>query len=329
MPASKCLYKVISEKESFSKDLKVRRLDYVFQDRYDTWRHRGSRWLARAYTATLRKYLAARPHIDYQHKKNWARKISYIPYGFRSWAEYMPGGFATYYVYEPHHKRMANGKRLDAVTKRLFRHGIEGVGMRTRAYTLSCAVNSWISTNNMTSAHWLSIGCGSGQPTFDAASQLTDAVKRRSELVLVDRDSIVLDFAKSLYEHQRDILPRAIFSQADILAPSFFNELIEQMEPDVIDILGMFEYLDHEQSVFLLRRSYDSLREGGMMLFSNMDTNRPDYDINQRVIGWPALVLRTPEEILQIADEAGIARSDITFIRAQDAINNMFRVVKT
>lgn len=329
MSRVKSLYKVISVKKDFSDSLGVHRLQLCFADRYDALRHKGSRWLARTYTATLRRYLAARPHIDYHHKKNWARKISYIPSGFRSWAEYMPGGFATYYVYEPHHRRMANGRRLDAVTKRLFRHGIEGVGIRTRAYTLSYLVNSWVAERTASTVRWVGIGCGSGQPMFDAARLLPAPVKKTTNLLLIDRDTVVLDFAKSLYLHQREDLPKATFNYGDIFEPDFFTNLVKHGKPDIIDILGMFEYLDDKQSALLLQKCYDSLNSGGVLIFSSMDTNRPDYDINQRVIGWPELLLRSPGEMVQIIQDAGIARENITFVRTQDAINNIFEVKKT
>jgi len=321
------LYKVVSTNEDFSSTLQVRTLYIRFKDRYDRFNHKGSRWLARAYTASLRRYLSKRPHIDYKHKDNWARKLSYIPSGFRAWAEYMPGGFATYYVYEPYHKRMANGMRLDGITKRLFRHGIEGSGIRNRAYVLSYLVNQQMAHGDVT-RRWLSIGCGTGQPTFDAAKQLPAESKAESEVILVDKDEIVLDFAKSLYDHQAAELPRVKFRSEDILSPNAFDRITGQQQVDIVDIYGMFEYLDDRQSVQLLSEAYGALREGGMLIFSNMDVFRPDYDINQRVIGWPALILRSPKEMLQIITDAGIVRDEVRFIRTQDEINNIFEVVK-
>lgn len=327
MPSSKPLYRVVSEKSVFSDVLGLRELRLVLNDKYDSLPHRGSRWAARAYTAALRRYLARRPHIDYTHQKNWARKISYIPYGFRAWAEYMPGGFATYYVYEPHHKKMANGKRLDAITKRLFRHGIEGSGIRNRSYALSHLINSWAANKN-TPIHWLSIGCGSGQPTFDAARQLPDSLKKDSKITLVDRDDIVLDFAKSLYEHQANDLPHVEFSNDDAFNPKFFHELTKGRGVDIVDILGMFEYLDEQKSVQFLREIYNALNPGGIVIFSNMDVHRPDYDINQRVIGWPSLILRSPAEMVSLITAAGISLEETRFVRTQDNINNILEVIK-
>lgn len=327
MPIGKSLYKVVSAEKSFSDELGVDTLCLVLNDRYDRLSHRGSRWAARAYTASLRRYLGKRPHIDYEHEHNWARKISYIPYGFRSWAEYMPGGFATYYVYEPHHRKMANGKRLDAITKRLFRHGIEGSGIRNRAYALSYLVNSWVSSKKG-SIRWLSIGCGTGQPTFDAARQLPVSLKSDMEIILADKDEIVLDFAKALYEHQSEELPKVTFRSCDIMSSESFDRVIAHANVDIIDIYGMFEYLDDKNSIWLVKKSYDALRPGGVLVFSNMDTQRPDYDINQRVIGWPSLILRSPEQMINLVIAAGIPLSEVRFIRTQDNINNIIEVTK-
>lgn len=327
MPKPQSLYRVASVKSGFSNTLGVATLHLVLHDRYDRLSHSGSRWLARAYTAALRSYLARRPHIDYRHEKNWARKLSYIPYGFRAWAEYMPGGFATYYVYEPHHKKMANGKRLDAVTKRLFRHGIEGSGIRNRAYALSYCVSAWAAERHEP-VHWLSIGCGTGQPTFDAAKQLPDHLRSQSKIILVDKDEVVLEFAKSLYTHQAKQLPAVSFNCCDILGQHAFARSTQHEEMDIIEIYGMFEYLDDAASVMLLQQAYTALRVGGLFIFSNMDVERPDYDINQRVIGWPELILRSPEEILHLVTQAGIALGEVRFVRTQDNINNIIEVLK-
>jgi SAM-dependent methyltransferase len=222
---------------------------------------------------------------------------------------------------------MANGKRLDAITKRLFRHGIEGSGIRNRSYALSYLVNLWAIGRNAP-VHWLSIGCGSGQPTFDAAQRLPERVKKNTSLTLVDRDDIVLDFAKSLYERQASELPRAVFSNEDAFNPKFLQKLNEDRGVDVIDILGMFEYLDDQTSIQFLRELYGALNSGGILIFSNMDVHRPDYDINQRVIGWPSLILRSPKEIMSLIVTSGIPLDETRFIQTQDNINNIFEVVK-
>lgn len=327
-PQSNRKYVLRSKEQGFSDEFGVDQVRLHFTDKYDGWHHKGSRFFARQYTAALNRYLAKRPHLDHKHKKNWARKISFIPYGFRSWSKFMPGGFATYYVYEPHHKKMVDGKRLDPITNRLFRHGIEGVGMRTRAYILSWIIEDWVKSRSEP-LRWVSLGGGSGQPLYDALRLMEVSLRERSELTLVDSDRKVVEFAKSLHDLQKTELPTGRFLHDDIFRPELFKEIHDGGLIDGIDIMGIFEYLNDEQSIELLKRCYENLSPGGVLVFSNMDSDRPDYDINQRVIGWPELRLRSVMETMDLLDAAGLPREDITYLQARDAINNVYRVKKS
>lgn len=321
------LYRVVALDKDPSATMGVTQLTFVLADRYDSWTHRTSRVLARSYTALLRWHLARCPHIDFQHPHNWARKISFLPYGFRSWSGYIAGGFATYYVYQPHHKKMANGKRLDPVTNRLFRHCLEGVGMRTRAYILDWFVQQWVESQQVP-VRWLSIGCGSGQPTFDAAKRLPANHRRASKLVLVDRDPEVLHFARSLHREEDQTLPPCEYHELDFLATGSLALLATGGRYQIIDAMGVLEYLDHSQSVHFIRQCYELLDRNGILIFSNMDANRPDYDINQRVIGWPRLNLRSPAELLRAVADAGIPRQAATLACAADGVNNIIQLRK-
>jgi SAM-dependent methyltransferase len=239
----------------------------------------------------------------------------------------MPGGFATYYVYEPHHRKMADGKRLDPITNRLFRHGIEGVGMRTRAYVLAWIVEEW-SKDRRVPLRWASLGGGTGQPLYDALRQLDSSIRGQSELVLVDMDGDVVDFAQKLYDEQKTALPAGKFIHDDIFRPTLFEEIHEGNLIDGIDIMGIFEYLDDKQAVDLIKRCYENLSPNGVLIFSNMDVDRPDYEINQRVIGWPELCLRSAAEVMDLLNSVGLPKTNITHLQTDDAINNVFRVVK-
>jgi len=320
-------YRVLALDEERSEVLGVTQLKFVLADRYDSWPHLVSRRFARSYTALLRWYLARWPHIDFQHPYNWARKISFLPYGFRSWSGYIPGGHATYYVYQPRHGKMANGKRLDPITNGLFRHCLEGVGMRTRAYILSWLVQQWAEAQQVP-VRWLSIGCGSGQPTFDASKRLPFDLRMASKLVLVDRDQDVLDFARTLHVEQDHELPFCEYHTLDFLESGSTELLSADGQYQIIDALGVLEYLDYPKSVQFIRQCYELLDQNGILVFSNMDEDRPDYDINQRVIGWPRLNLRSPDELLRVIDDAGVPRHAATLAHAEDGVNNVIQLRK-
>ncbi len=143
-------------------------------DRFGSRRHTLERRAFAIFTRGMESYLRKHPHLDFKHPKNPIPRIVYMPPALKSWAAYMPGGFATFHVHNPDRTHLHSGKKLDYLTKNLFRHSSDAIGLRSRAYAMAWYLHGHFASHGHIS--WLSIASGTGQPTYDAA-QLFDGSK--------------------------------------------------------------------------------------------------------------------------------------------------------
>jgi SAM-dependent methyltransferase len=123
-------------------------------------------------------------------------------------------------------------------------------------------------------ARILSLGCGSAREveTFLGGH---GGLNRRAEFTLIDQEEAALSYA-----HERTY-PHVLASQGRIqlqgLNLSFMDVLRESggldvLPPqDLIYSVGLFDYLTDKRATGLIRRLYDRLRPGGLMIIGNMN----------------------------------------------------------
>lgn len=295
-------------------------------DRYHHRTFRVERTLFLTFTNLLQKYLAKRPHITFEHKGNLARPLVYLPPGVKAWTAYMPGGLATQPVHSPETKTLASGKRIDLMTRRLFRHSMDAIGLRTRAYIMTWQLRELLATAKKPVV-WLSLASGSGQPVYDAIDVLGPD-KFRS-VIITDSDKETLAFAGRLARNE-GITNRSnlYIEQLDVFDDKTFNALWKAHKPSVVDAMGLFEYLDTDQAAQLLEKVYRKLPRGGMFIFTNMSPEHPHLDLHQRGLGWPGVIPRTVEDMAQIFAKTAIPHSAIEVFRAGDKVYNVYHVTK-
>ena len=214
------------------------------------------------------------------------------------------------------------------ITRAFFSHSFDSIGLRSRAQIMS-----WLASESIRSTdgpiNWLSIAAGSGQPVYDAFAELSSADQKRTSLVLTDINQDMLAFAEKLYKAQSDSLYDAKFVTCDIVDSSARKSLLTKVEPNIIDSMGLFEYLDETQCVDLLRALYAGLKPGGMLIFTNMASDRPHLHVHQRALGWPGVIPRTIHEVLALLHSAGIPVAAQSVYRAEDNVYNVYKVQKT
>ncbi len=280
------------------------------------------------FTGFLQYFLEHHPDMPFESRRNLSRHLSYLPSGMRAWRGYMPGGFATYHVHAPHIVRMANGVRLDPVTRAFFRHTYDAVGLRSRAYIMSWLIARHVS-ERPGEIRWLSLGGGSGKPVYDAIASMKTGDRRRTKLVVVDINPDILTFAKQVYVEQTYQPGGGVaYRQVDVTSVSSRDRLFADERPTVIDAMGLFEYLDDRTSSALLRAAYRQLPPGGIIVFTNMSPEHPQLAVHKRALGWPGVIQRTIHEVVDIMVRAGIPREEQTAYRAQDGVYNVYQVVK-
>jgi hypothetical protein len=297
------------------------------RDQYDRKKYRVERRLVRAFLNFVEDYLKRRPELEFEHRTNVTRLLIYLPPAMKAWREYVPGGVATFHVHAPHNRRLPNGHKLDVITRGFFRHSVDAVGLRSRAAILAMIAREHIDEWDG-EVKWLSVAGGSGQPVYDVCEQLSEPDRARLSLTLVDLDSFMVGFAKRLYETAPFQLKSAVFQTRNITHVPSRREILQSVQPDFIDCMGLFEYLEDKQAVALIKALVAALPKGGSLVFTNMSPGHPLLNVHQRALGWPGVIQRTIHEVAELFDAAGINRKNTEVYRAEDNVYNVYRVKK-
>lgn len=301
------------------------RVHYItIKERYDHRRYAVERVMFRTFTNALQKYLEKRPDVTFTTKQNFARSLTYLPAGIKSWSAYMPGAFATHSVHNPELKRLVHDQKVDFITRRLFRHSVDAIGLRNRAHILAWLVQQQ-SSQQADRRVWFSVASGSGQHVYDALRAIDG--NRKYEVTISDVDADVLSFAQKIYDADKPRVKRINFKQIDALSNSLSVQL-QVAPPTVIDVMGLFEYLDPQDATRLIRRLYAGVVNGGMIVFSNMSPDHPHLDLHQRGLGWPGVKPRTMKEVVEILELAGIPLGQVSVFRSQDKVYGVYAIRK-
>lgn len=297
--------------------------DLSVRDKFHKTRYGAERAVIETAGELLTRYLHKRPHKNFDSRVNIARSFVYLAPSFRTLYEYMPGGFVTYHAYDPEKKYIKNGKRLDPLARSFFRHSSDGRGVRSRAYAMAWRVASRY--GDATSMNWMSIACGVGQATFDAARLLPADVSH----YLIDLDNDALDAAKRLsveYNIEPDLLQT---EQIDVVKEgALLTKRLKSFQPVVVDAIGLFEYLPVDDAAALIKRVYAGLPSGGLMFFTGMLPTHPHLAVHRHGMGWPGVTTRTEEECLDICKKAGVPLSQVSVLRPSDGVYAVYEVVK-
>ena len=295
-------------------------------DRYHHRPFKLERTLFLAFTNQLQKYLANRPHVSFGHKRNLARPLVYLPPGVKAWTAYMPGGLATQPVHNPETKTLASGKRIDLMTRRLFRHSIDAIGLRSRAYVMTWRIGRLLETTDQP-VTWLSLASGSGQPVYDAVNIL--GPEKFRSVIITDGDAETLSFANQLAKKEGVVAQTNLYVESlDVFDEKAFDKLFTTHEPTVVDAMGLFEYLEAEQAAQLIARVYAKLPSGGTFIYTNMSPEHPHLDLHKRGLGWPGVIPRTVRDMAGILAKAKLPKGAVEIFRANDKVYNVYQVTK-
>ena len=234
----------------------------------------------------------------------------------------MPGGFATFHVHNPDHKRLISGKKIDYITRNLFRHSIDAIGLRSRAYAMTWFFYRHFSHHK--NIRWLSIASGTGQPTFDAARLFSG----EKTFYLADMNTQALDFARNLaIEYDIDTAD-LVTVNVDVSDRRQVTHLLTQAKPHIIDAMGLLEYLDEPTCISLLKSIHDHMLPGGVFVFTNMHADHPQLQVHKRGLGWPGVRQRTTDEVIAIIKAAGFTAKQITVLLPDDNVYAVYGLTK-
>lgn len=296
-------------------------------DPYGGVRYRLGRTSIGSFMNVLDWYLRRFPNMGFDHPLNIVKKAIYLPSGMKAWSAYIPGGFATYYASEPHHKIMDNGTKMDIVTRLFFRHTYDAAGLRSRATLLAALALDYITAEHRDTIQWVSIAAGAGQHVHAALQLLPQSVRSTVEWTLVDIDPDIRNFAEALYEKNELEIAKTEFVTGDIHDMAL-QQSLATLKPNIIDVIGLCDYLEDDVFIGLFRTLYEQLASGSMLVCSNMNSARPHLAVHQRGVGWPGVIPRSTGEVVGLLRASGIPASAIMTYCPQDKVYIVYRIEK-
>lgn len=134
----------------------------------------------------------------------------------------------------------------------------------------------------------LSLACGSAEAVFQAVAKL-GAHKDRVRLILVDQDQTALDYA----EAQAKKLGLRVEAHKSSVAR--LRRIVRGEKVDVIEMVGLMDYLDDGTATRLFETIYDSLQPRGMFITANVIPN-PEVPFLRHCSDWE-MIYRSDKEL--------------------------------
>lgn len=300
---------------------------FAIQDGYHQPWYRLERFGSRLLAGQMEAYLAKRHHIDFNHPKNGARKLLYTLPSFPEWATLMPGALALEPIHHPEQKRLPTGKRVDPITRRLFRHGMDPVGVRTRTLMGGWIAYNYVKARSGQPISWLSLAGGTAAPSMLMVNA-SEVDKNLLTYADIDIDPHAIRIAGEIVEFEGLSPDKTTLLAGDIFDEALLSKATGSGGVDIIDMMGIFEYLDVDQAVKLLKLAYDKLKPGGIIIAGNMRAEHPQLNLHKRGVGWPDVIPRKVDDLLVIFNKAEINKSNLTIYQPKDGVYNVLSVRK-
>lgn len=144
-----------------------------------------------------------------------------------------------------------------------------------------------------------SIACGSAQAVVEVLARLkAEGVIARA--LLTDVDESALQYAQGL------AVSYGVGDQVSVAqaSASKMYRLAEEFQPNIVEMVGLMDYLSHKQAVQIVKRVHRALwHTGGFFITCNV-RNNPEKHFLKWVINWE-MVYRSPAELSSVITEAG------------------------
>lgn len=144
----------------------------------------------------------------------------------------------------------------------------------------------------------ISLAAGSAQGIIEVMAELKkEGVRVRA--LLLDIDQTALDYAKELAQSH------GVDGQIETVRNGVaqVSRVSKDFKPQIIEMLGLLDYIPRDKAIRLVRKIRDSLETKGIFLTCNIRHNLERHFLKW-VINWP-MIYRTPAELAEIVSEAG------------------------
>lgn len=221
--------------------------------------------------------------------------------------------------------RVLPGGVIDARSRYLFTHMVDGIGLRNRAAVYANSLGRIGAKANGDRLKVVSLGSGAGVPNADA-TELLESKGKAIDWSLYDIDTRSLYFSEELFKES--LIRRSTFdygprTEEGELIGRRFTQAFKDIDPqsvDVADALGLWEYLSAESATLFAQKAYSLVKPGGSLIVSNMLPSRPQREFNQRAVGWPGLYLCSETDLLEIVTAAGVDTQNVSMTHSTDGV---------
>ena len=270
------------------------------------------------------------PHRRNNYETNPAMEYFYNKFpalgSMREWFTLVPSARALYPMQRLHDaaRVFPDHKEVDAWAMNIFKNAIDSIALRSRARIMKQIELRIAERSSEQELVIVSLGCGAAVPVLDAVVAMRDQYGKSAHVSLYDQDKDVLDFAEELAGEEDISIPEkdrhvGSYTEAFKLPPE---------SVDIVDALGLWEYLPDKRCRELLADAYVLLKPGGSIIVSNMLSSRRQLEFNRRAIGWPGVKPRSEDQLVDIVHDAGIDTSLLTFTTSEDGVYAVMEIRK-
>jgi len=144
----------------------------------------------------------------------------------------------------------------------------------------------------------LSVGSGSARAVIETIAALSEQYRSRIKVLLIDMDATAIEFSEVLakqYGINHTTKRTGNFFRLERDAANFC--------PNIIELVGLLDYLSDRQVVVLLQKVHNVLSLNGYLLTSNIAPNLEAMFVT-KAINWP-MTYRTPDKLEKLLKQAG------------------------
>ncbi len=162
--------------------------------------------------------------------------------------------------------------------------------------------------NGNTNIRVLNIGGGSSRALIHTISRFKeDGHDLNVKIVNIDKDARAIEVGKRVAEeHGLENVFDWIHDDARNL-----DSIVSPESFDIVEMVGLMDYFDHERSVKVIKGVYNSMKKGSLFVVANVKPNNEMKFVERT--GWPDMVYRSLEDVEQVLKDSGF-NDDINFI---------------
>ena len=225
---------------------------------------------------------------------------------------------------------------LDRRSLERFTYTTDGIGLRSRQHIYADLLVQRAIEAPVDTLRIVSLGSGASVPNVEASERIEQEAGKRIEWQLFDLDPGALEKAQQITNKAQLHLSTFDFGPLsnDPKQPGFAGRSyiearhIENESLDAVDALGLWEYLKPSEAKMFLKMMYPKLKPGATMIVSNMRKKRPHLKYNMIAVGWPAVIMRTDEDLLDIVGAAEIPYEQVRLTTPSDGVYTVMEIRK-